>query len=122
VALHDFYPEELLLDIFIVLIVELRDFEWDFFWILRIVALHHHTVAVSDNDSCHLTHFRTNAGLILREYIMQEASLTCGLVKDPNCINLPCGILVHQLVLESRHQSLVLTTFGVVEALGVENL
>jgi hypothetical protein len=101
VLLHYLHPEERLSDIFFELIVEFRDLERIFFWLLKIVTSFHNSVALSDYDSCHPSHFISNDGLKVREYCLQVASLTRGIVNDPDCISLPCGRLAHQLKLDS---------------------
>ena len=100
VLLHYLHPEERLSDIFFELIVKFRDLERILFWVLKIVPAFHHSVALSDYDSCHHSHFRPNDGLKVREYCLQVAPLTRGIVNDPDCIYLPSGRLAHQLELD----------------------
>ncbi len=121
VFLHNFHPEELLSNVFIKLIVIFREIEWLFFRVLKIVPSFHHSVALSDYDSSHPPHIRSNECLKVREYCLQVAPLTLGPVYDPNCIDLLCRRFIHQLRLDPRGHSPVNEACGVVEALSVKN-
>ena len=81
----------------------------------------HHLVAASYYDSCQAPHLSPNDGFKVRKYCLHVGLVTLGTVKDPYCINLLCGRLVHQLRLDFRRHSKVWNICGVIEALGVEN-
>ena len=121
VWLHYFHPEAVLYVLFIFFTAVFRDLEWIFFRILKIVPAFHHSVAFSYYDSCHPPHFRPNEVLKFRENFIKVAPVTLGTVKNPDCINIPSGRLVHQLKLDSWDQILVWNAFDVVEALDFEN-